>query len=421
MSYGSVVPADVLHELQCALADPAHNAAALERFLERGTKDDSGLRAQAASHLLDQGKAETVFPVLLACFGPLLAKVESELCHLAARGVVMAGNFEFERYLTDVLYNRAWTNHDQKALSELLTQASDMNTRYWARDRVIGSFEQSMKLSRLARVFAWGIEIGKLLTGERFTIEMLLNEYDLGYTRLRENKIHITPLPILRRERNGVEVVRGLIVHEYGHHMFHKGVAAETIWEQADDEGLGKLLNLVADEHLERKLRQRSRHFGELLKNLNAYAFQYNRRAIAVRSLLRYLGPHANDLLPRMQLGVAQKYGCVVVLSGHFLRELEVHGHSFAQLHAPLRMGLGNRTNDPRVAEALALFKGSFRKSTMPHLLEVARQLREIFGDETNILNDFSMESAMGGDELEWLANGRGSTPIPYARRWTIS
>jgi hypothetical protein len=90
---------------------------------------------------------------------------------------------------------------------------------------------------------------------------------------------------------------------------------------------------------------------------------------------------------------------------------MEAVGLSFARFLRALRMGLGNRFGDPKVAQGLALFKSAFRKSTMPQLLEIARKLREIFGQETDMLNHFGMDGAMLGDEADWLAGGPGFRP----------
>ena len=408
-AYGWPPPADLQKQVRDAIANPSSESTqVLQDFLQRGTDDDAEIRHQAACQLLNEGLEEEAFPVLAAAFSQDLRLVNPGLLLTLMRGVTTTGLVEFENNLINALCNRAWHDHDQPAIKELLTQACDLNTRYWARDYAWSSVEQASKLGRLARVFAWGVEMGKLLTGQRFDIEMVVNETDLGYTRLRENRLHITPLPLLRDERNGALVVRALILHEYGHHMYHKGPEADAVWEQANTEGLGRLLNLVTDEHLERNLRQRNRRYGDLLKVLNAYAFQYGRREIAVYSLLAYLGKHVDDVLPRIALGPAHKYGHVVVRSGQFLKEMEEAGHSFSRFMRALRMGLGNRTGDPRVAEALALFKGQFRKSTMPELHEIARRLREIFGAETNMLEDFGLERALAGNEMDWLAHGAG-------------
>jgi hypothetical protein len=407
-STGAELPDDVYYEADSAIANPTpENLAILEGILGRGTGDKPESRTWIANCLSANGREDLVLPVLEAGFSRELAMVSPESLEVAARGLVASGIFDFEYQFAQALDSRYWNEGDQKAFEILASQASDLNTRYWARDRMGPSIMHAVKLGRLARAFAWGVELGKLLTGEVFQMEMLVTE-QLGYTRLKEKRLYITPLPILRMERNGQEVVRGLIVHEYGHHLYHTGTEAEAVWAEADKTGLGKLLNLVADEHLERNLRRRSRRYGNLLKTLNAYAFQYNARDVPANALLNYVGPHAAAVLPNLPLKVAAKRGHVVVSSGRFLRLMAEHGHSFTRFMRALRMGTGNRSGDPRVAEALSLFKGQFRKSTMPQLLEIAKRLREIFGDEANILDDFGMDRAMAGDEWESLTHGGG-------------
>src|SRR5262249_52360099 len=206
------------------------------------------------------------------------------------------------------------------------------------------------------------------------------------YTRLRENKLFITPLPLLRGEANAIEVVQGLILHEIGHHLYHKGDAAEAIWQQADNEGLGRLLNLVADEHLERNLRAKNQQFGDWLNKLAAYAFQHTSRQFPVVDLLKALKGRAFQTLTRVRLRVARREGCVAVSNGDLLVEMERAGMSFARFVRALRMGLSNRHADPRVAEALALVRDNFRQAKMGRLAELARPRREVIGDERQIL-----------------------------------
>ena len=67
---------------------------------------------------------------------------------------------------------------------------------------------------------------------------------------------------------------------------------------------------------------------------------------------------------------------------------------SFARFVRALRMGLGNRHGDPKVAQGLELFRGRFRHSAMAGLLDMARKLREIFGEETDLLESFNQDAA---------------------------
>jgi hypothetical protein len=407
------VPAEEMQKVNRVMTEGSANAFdVLKKFLERGPEVDLGPRLTAAEYLARLSQRDLVFPVLASGVSPELSFVDADSLEVAAKGITAIGGPDLENWFLDAVYNRAWEHGDQKTLTVLLTQSMHMNTRYWARDRITSSTTtQIIQLARLTRAFAWGIEMGRLLTGMPFQIEMLVTEHELGYTRLRENKLYITPLPILRGVRNGAEVVRALILHEYGHHMFHKGPEAEGVWKQGDESGLGRLLNLVADEHLERNLRQRNRRYGELLKSLNAYAFQHSMREVPVACLFQYLGEKVGNVLPRVPLGAARKHGHVVIGAGRFLREMEAVDLSFARFLRALRMGLGNRFGDPKVAQGLALFKAVFRKSSMPQLLDIAKKLREIFGRETDMLNHFGMDTAMLGDEADWLAGGPGFRP----------
>jgi hypothetical protein len=297
----------------------------------------------------------------------------------------------------------------EAALVLSVTEADEYNVRADARSRLPVKPENNPKLLRLAHTFAWGVEIGQYLLGQRYHLAMVVREQQFGYTRLHGSTIHVTPLPILRGERGGVDVVRGLILHEFGHHLYHKGEIGLAVWKQADKEGLGKLLNLVADEHLERNLRHRHARYGDLLKTLNAYAFQHQAREVDVRYLLNLLGERAFAVLTRVNLGAGRLANGVTISSGRLLRELDAAGLSFARFFRALRLGLGNRAGDPRVAQALALFKGRFRQATMPQLLEIARKLREIFGSETSLLDmGYSPDDAFVGDEADGLAAGAG-------------
>ena len=82
-----------------------------------------------------------------------------------------------------------------------------------------------------------------------------------------------------------------------GRRLFTVGMTAklysgggEEVWEQSEKEGLQRLLNLVSDEHLERNLRARDRHFGDQLKQLAAYAFQHTAREVAIDHTAHEIG-----------------------------------------------------------------------------------------------------------------------------------
>jgi hypothetical protein len=333
----------------------------------------------------------------------MLADLPREHLLPVVRGVLLA-NFNGDDDEFKLLEMLRQCSPDESAVQAsyglMLAQGNCVGARREARQNMQRGLTRELRVSRLARCFAWGVRLGRVLTGQPFRLEMLVGE-PLGYTRLKEDILYISAMPILRGEANGDAIVRGLIVHEYGHHLYHKSPEALDIWAEADGQGLGKLLNLVADEHLERNLRQRSAVFGEYLKTLNAYAFQRRTREMPLEMLLQRLGAEALGVLTQIKLGVAHDRASVAVQNGKLLRLLDAGGNSFARFMRALRMGLGNRSRDPKVAEALRLFKGDFRDSDMARLFEIAKRLAEIFGDQTKLLDWMDQDRCLTWSEHE--------------------
>lgn len=160
-------------------------------------------------------------------------------------------------------------------------------------------------------------------------------------------------------------LVEGPILHEYSHHLYHSESRAQAIRKQADQDGLGKLLNLVADEHLERNLRALDREYGNQLKRLGAYAFNRGASDFDVTMLVESLTSSMLQVLSEDAPAVSRNPNSVVVHGGATLQSLERCGNSFARFFRALRLGLGNRHKDPKVAEALVLFGKSFRHLDM--------------------------------------------------------
>ncbi|MFO0940810.1 MAG: hypothetical protein U0930_08580 [Pirellulales bacterium] len=262
-------------------------------------------------------------------------------------------------------------------------------------------------ISSVARTFKWGVDVAFELLGQVFSISMLANR-EMGYTRLNENRVFVNILPMLTEQQHGRGIVRGLILHELGHHFYHKGPAAEAIWKQAEREKLHQLLNLVSDEHLERNLRSRDSEWDAWIKQLGAYAFQHAKRETGIFQLLESLGIRSLEILQACRLSVADDPNSVRVENGWLLKELERSGSSFARFFRALRMGLGNRYQDPKVEQALELFRGDFRQADMQRLYDIAVKLREIFQDDSDVCRAFLFDEALCPTACESARNGQG-------------
>jgi hypothetical protein len=388
---------------------------ALTAFLEAGTERWAELRIMAAL-ALHRHNDYAGFPILLRhvlssadVFPPLLEAAPAWLIDETLTAVLTAGPRLADEYRLELLLGaiRAAPQAQDEAYSRLLAEAISAQVRIKVVSRLGGSRSRALKVRRVAEAFAWGIRRGRELTGRLFTVQMIAGQ-GLGYTRFEENRLYITPLPILRSERHGRAIVEGLLLHELGHHIYHRGPEKQAVWDEATRQGLHSLVNLVADEHLERNLRGLDEDFGDRLKKLTAYAFQHSVREVALGPLLNCLQARSFEVLTGVRLGVARKPDCVLIEGGRALLEMEKAGLSFARFVRALRMGLGNRHHDPRVAEGLALFRRNFRASSMPELVAIARRLREIFGWETDILQSFAQDELLRGDDGDLLCHGEG-------------
>ncbi len=413
------------HAYRCAvnvLLEKAPDSDALDglqRFIEAGSERQFSWRVKAAKALTKQ-RMEVAEPILFEAWlrairrnGPgerLVRKLPDHLIDPAISAVLISGPFHFEEpSIVGLAIDSSNPLMRERRLLRILKEASLSRTRLMARKALPFNRARTGKLQRLANTFAWGVRTGRELTGRMFNIA-LAGEEEMGYTRLNENRIFINPLPMLTGQTHGRDVVEGLIIHEYGHHVYHRGPENEAVWDKAKRAGMMRLLNLVSDEHLERNLRAMDDDYGDRLKRLCAFAFQHAARDVNVDELLAVLGPNAAPVLTSCRLDVSRKEGCVLVAAGPVMVEMERAGMSFARFMRALRMGLGNRHNDPKVREALDLFDKKFRRLDMDGLYEIAEFLRIIFGDEAKLLDLFDQDRMLLPGEDGMAVDGDGIT-----------
>jgi hypothetical protein len=383
---------------------------ALRQFLETGTRRMGSLRRRAALHLFERGDQD-VFPLVLEQYvedpskTDLLPGLPFRLAALAVRSIVMcAPNMAKEPAAQKHLTPLSIFDEDVQDLWAWVAEHATVDA---VRSKAVAALGRSGMRARrvraIAEAFAWGQDRSRELTGRAFRIQMTGGK-GLGFTRFRENKVHVSPMPILRGDRWGSDVVRGLVLHELGHHMYHRGAEREKVWAEAQKEGIHGLLNLVADEHLERNVRAIDPEYGDLLKRLAAYAFQHAEREIKLDTLLHILQGRAFEVLTLAKLGVARDPESVRVSSGALLRTMERAELPFAKFIRALRMGLGNRSEDPLVEQGLELFRERFRKNEMPSLLDISRQLRALFGWQVKLVEHFGTHESLeeGEEDGSW-------------------
>jgi hypothetical protein len=135
--------------------------------------------------------------------------------------------------------------------------------------------EEGTYVSQLADLLVWGVRTGWNLLGRPINIR--LTESDLGYThppsRGTPQAIYVNPKVLL--EAGGFKVMQGLILHELGHHFAHfSDPRYKVVFGRCKADRMARMLNIIEDEHLERRLRGLDPEWGECLDALASYAFK---------------------------------------------------------------------------------------------------------------------------------------------------
>ncbi|MFO7564173.1 MAG: hypothetical protein R6X02_16120 [Enhygromyxa sp.] len=397
--------------------------APLREFLRAGTARPTHWRSSVAERLLELGDPLGV-PVLLAelidpdtheirlyldWVASLEPKLRARVIDAAVAAALIGGRGACsERRLCALLDLEGLARGGplareavDRALRRLFVEGcDDANRSRLARRATSPSWRKTM-LQGIAEIFAWGVRRGRELTGRLFRVHMTDKRQDFGYTHLDEDRIFVSPLPYFAGARHGRALVEALILHELGHHMHHRGEEAARIWKLAQQRGLHGVLNLVADEHLERNLRSLRSDYGDRLKRLAAHAFLHAERDLSWLWLLDRLGVSSFAILSRRPTVPAHEVGGLRIARGDLMQALELGGSSWARFARALRMGLGDRWGDPKVQAGLALFRGRFRHADMAELWRISEELARLFCDELPVSEVCGGHETLGDAERE--------------------
>lgn len=417
-----------LHQVDAAWPD-AEAVPVLRAFLDRTEGVAGDLRLTAAQALRERGDAYGA--TVVVCDAMRKARQGRQLgvargwarrwpASLVAeltRAALFAGDdlASTRNVVEGLLMGGVSREATELGCTEVLAHAASPALQRRALDGLPNGPARTAVARRLAHLFLWGREQGLKLLGKRYAIRYLVGD-DLGMTRLEHTAIYVNPLPMLRGERHGEAIVRGLMIHELGHHVYNGDADGRRVWAEAQMVGLARLHNLVCDEHLERNLRRVDAAYGDDLKRLGAWAFLHARRTMPAIELLRRLGPRALAVLSTTRLQPAREARTVEVPLGDLFRALEAQGSSFSRFFRALRMGLGDRWDDPRVREALDLFGKGFRDLDNPGLWAVTQRLAALFGDDTSILDVADVHAVAAGSEGDDPVHGQGVTDAEVER-----
>ncbi len=127
----------------------------------------------------------------------------------------------------------------------------------------------------ITELLVWGIKRGWQILGKPVNIR--LTQDGLGYTHNPDQGIPlvINVNPNVLKQEHGSQILQGLILHELGHHLAHfSDPNYLLVFTKCKEDRLAQMLNIIEDEHLERRLRALDPEWGEAFDALASHAFK---------------------------------------------------------------------------------------------------------------------------------------------------
>jgi len=245
---------------------------------------------------------------------------------------------------------------------------------------------------RVEEVNRWAQRVGSELLGK----PVIVQNYRQGLGRTHRGSQHvvikISDSPLTSGHPHGADIMRGLALHEIGHHLCER--AARALKGIARSEGVEDIYDYLRDERLERILRARRPEWGIYFDRLTSYAFanQPVKIHLADYAALTSQAPDQvreaiargdlpGELIPRPVAGgpelVRLRAWDVLMLPGA-VQPLPAFAYCLRTGFDPARVP------DPRIARAIALVPKNLKDLDLPEVLEVARRIADIIGRQNN-------------------------------------
>ncbi|HEV8323843.1 MAG TPA: HEAT repeat domain-containing protein [Myxococcota bacterium] len=159
----------------------------------------------------------------------------------------------------------------------------------------------------LDEVLAWGRAVGHEFLGE--PVEVVALRGGAGQTRYgarggRVPVVEVNPEPLFEPGPHGVDVVKGVILHELGHHAYDfRQPGFKSANGAAYAEGVGPIFDFLLDERLERRLRAHDADWGELIDRANAQLREAPPVTVPLAALAAALRAPPADVERRVRAG----------------------------------------------------------------------------------------------------------------------
>lgn len=344
-------------------------------------------------------KKRVADPVILARILPLTRNVDSEVREVALE---LVSHFDDLRVLGELIssLNDVIDEVVEKA-EEILNKNPPVPCVSRAND-ILGTDCVKIIRNTVKRVNGWASEMGTELLGR--PVRVINYRQGLGRTSYsgkgKPVEIEISETPVTSCHPHGEEIMKGLALHEIGHHLFHLGIRGFlTMRGIARSEGILEIFNILADEQVERAIRSRRSEWGIYIDKLASYTFAQNTHIFSLDDYAKLIGKEVDYVKNAIESGVLpgkfifdslNDADSEILLSDADL--LQVPG--LIPVHMAFLMCLlcGHdpaRYPDSRVAEAIASIPGNLKDLKPSELLTVSRKIGAILGKSEQFNRDW--------------------------------
>ena len=259
-------------------------------------------------------------------------------------------------------------------------------------------------VGRLQALRGWGATEGECLLDMPVIVESFGE--GVGLTRKprkgSEVVIKVNFRPAIDGTPHGEDLVRGVILHELGHHLCDfgaKGMKAAAGAARA--EGLRRWFNILIDERMERQLRARRSEWGIYFDRLKAHMFLRRHEDIPLPSFAAHHRLGLEETASGLRAGelpgewiehpAGMDKSWVRIRNRDLLRMPGILAPHQAFLIC-LRVGIKPPPGiDPRVAQALDLIPANLKNCTHWELVALCRKLAELLGGQDEMAREEEM------------------------------
>lgn len=244
--------------------------------------------------------------------------------------------------------------------------------------------------TRVHEINRWASRIGQELLGRPVTVQQY--RQGLGKTapgdKHRPVEIEVSDTPVTSGHPYGEEVMKGLALHEIGHHIADIGQRGHRAMRGiARSEGIGEIYDLLLDERLERMMRSRRPEWGVYFDRLASYAFAQDISRIPLDAYAALLGmlPHKaeealKDGTVPGRLADVNGQPIVLLRSADFL---SIPGAipPFVAFISCLRCGFSpEMCADANIPKAIAMVPANLKDLPHADVLKAARRIAKVIG-----------------------------------------